>query len=601
MLQPKSLQNKFAIYMLLPVTLLLIGMGVAGYLYSRDKLLAQWREAAILSLQQSAHQIDMRLNSIKEWIRIFHKTGKSTHRHLIHAWVVEQIRELDGVEEVVLDWRNDNPGQAVGKTPQHMNMKLDEYREMMEFQGTHITTVTAPIFNTDGNNKEVSLISDLKDDRDRTIGQLKVRIDFEYLIKNIVESGWWQGHKAFLVDNMGVILAGTGSAQRRSLGVNEDSLERRALIGIMTMTYGTFIEKGFFPSEVSGFYKLQEAPWNLVMIAPGEKVLSSLIQFRRYYLVIGGAFVLLILLLIRSVTGQTVTSINEISQAAGRVARGDFKQPLTVRTKDEMGELTSSFNMMMAGLEERSQLVAAMDLAKEVQQNLLPQKTVRIGNLDIAGKSIYCDETGGDYFDFLHFPEFGRDRVAVAVGDVVGHGIAAALLMTTARALIRCRVIQPGSISIMMKDINRLLSMDTADSGDFMTLFFLVIDQSEGELHWVRAGHDPAIVYDSNTDSFTELNGKGTALGVDATQTFQAYTHSGWRQGQIVLIGTDGIWEATNAGGEHFGKEEVKQLICRHKEKTSEEIIRVITNRLKEFRGNADQEDDITLAMIKYA
>ena len=72
-----------------------------------------------------------------------------------------------------------------------------------------------------------------------------------------------------------------------------------------------------------------------------------------------------------------------------------------------------------------------MDLAMEVQQNLLPQKPLQIDKLDIVGKSIYCDETGGDYFDFFQFPALGRRRVGIAVGDVVGHGVSAALLMTT--------------------------------------------------------------------------------------------------------------------------------------------------------------------------
>ena len=246
------------------------------------------------------------------------------------------------------------------------------------------------------------------------------------------------------------------------------------------------------------------------------------------------------------------------------------------------------------------EIIAALNLAQEVQQSLLPQRPPRLESIDVAGRSLYCDETGGDYFDFLKFDELGNGRIGVIVGDVVGHGIAAALLMTTARALLRCRASQPGGLSQIVNDVNRILCLDTSESGSFMTLFFMLIDPDKRELQWVRAGHDPAIVYKSSTDSFDELKGKGTAIGIDDQWSFQDY-HSNWESGQIMLIGTDGIWETVNNSNEKFGKERVMEIIRKKKKSSAQQILQAITDQLATYRQNTPPQDDITLVVIKFA
>jgi sigma-B regulation protein RsbU (phosphoserine phosphatase) len=368
---------------------------------------------------------------------------------------------------------------------------------------------------------------------------------------------------------------------------------------MLNMPFGTILGQGHPPSEVSGFYKLDEAPWTLVMIAPGEEILSPIIRFRLYYFISGAIFIVLVLVLIRLVLGRTVAAIKNVSRAADKVARGDYAKLLPVKTLDEVGELTRSFNTMVGQLEERIRMKEALDLAMEVQQNLLPQQALKLGGLDIVGRSIYCDETGGDYYDFLTFSQNGQKKIGVAVGDVVGHGISAALLMTTVRALLRCRISQPGSLSQMVDDVNRLLCQDTSQSGSFMSLFFMQIDTAGEEIQWVRAGHDPAIIYEPATDSFDELRGEGIVLGVDAQWLYQDNRHTGLNVGQIILTGTDGIWETDNPAGEKFGKDRLRQTIRQHHRGSAEEILQAITDALAAFRQTASQDDDITLVVIK--
>jgi sigma-B regulation protein RsbU (phosphoserine phosphatase) len=608
MLRLGSLQQRLSLFMFLPVALLLIAMGFVGFIYARDSLVNQWREAAILKLQRAAHQVDMRLSHTKAWIGMFHKTAGETYPDLIHLWVVEQLEGIEGIERVNLIWNDHTHDQGL-QSGSYSSMGLlrreaqglnDSSRmQMRHFHSARITEITPPRYDASAERETVSLLSNLNDESGQTIGRLEVLLNFDYLIENIAASGWWQSHKAFLVDNTGKILISTADETRRKLGDNNDPLEQNTLAALLNMPFGTILGQGHPPSEVIGFYKLHEAPWTLVMIAPGEEILAPIIRFRLYYTISGAIFILVVLFLIRSVMGRTVTAIKDVSKAADKVARGDYGELLPVKTQDEVGELTRSFNSMVCQLKERIQMKEALDLAMEVQQNLLPQQTLKLGNLDIAGRSIYCDETGGDYYDFLTFSRRGQKRMGVAVGDVVGHGISAALLMTTVRALLRSRISQPGSLSEIIDDVNRLLCKDTSQSGSFMSLFFMMIDTVAKEIQWVRAGHDPAIIYEPATDSFDELGGEGIVLGVDAQWSYQDNRHSGLNGGQIILIGTDGIWETENPAAQKFGKDRLRQTIRQHRNGSAEEILQAITDALAAFRQTASQDDDITLVAIK--
>ena len=150
-----------------------------------------------------------------------------------------------------------------------------------------------------------------------------------------------------------------------------------------------------------------------------------------------------------------------------------------------------------------------------------------------------------------------------------------------------------------MAAVNRLLCMDTFESCDFMTLFLMIIDSNKRELRWVRAGHDPAMVYDPSSGSVHELNGRGSVLGIDVDWKFQECKKSGWSEGQIIVIGTDGIWETENLHSENFGKFRLRQIIRQYSQFSAQEILNAITNALEAFRGTAPQNDDVTLVVAR--
>jgi len=296
---------------------------------------------------------------------------------------------------------------------------------------------------------------------------------------------------------------------------------------------------------------------------------------------------------------SVISPLLALHRGADRVASGDFGTNVKPRGSNEISALMTSFNNMVDGLRQRDEIQRALEVAKEVQQNLLPHAPPVIAGLDIAGRSVYCDETGGDYFDFIEFERYGGKRIDLVIGDVSGHGVSASLLMATARAFLRQRAALPGTTAEIISDVNRQLSKDVADTGSFMTMFYLEIDISGKNLEWVRAGHDPAIFYDPASDSFSELKGSGIALGVDGDFAFAENRRDGLREGQLILLGTDGIWEARNQDGEMFGKDALYAAIRENARLDAAAVLGKILDALNDFQGGAAVEDDITLIVVK--
>ncbi len=296
---------------------------------------------------------------------------------------------------------------------------------------------------------------------------------------------------------------------------------------------------------------------------------------------------------------RIISPVLSIGDGARRVANGDLSTSLEPRGSSEISSLMRSFNEMVDGLRHREQMRKSLAVAKEVQQSLLPRRIPEIAGLDIAGTSIYCDETGGDYFDYILPDKDSREKITVVVGDVSGHGISSALLMATTRALLRQRIALPGSAAEIISDINVQFSHDVADSGSFMSMFYLSIDTKQKTLDWIRAGHDPAIRLDPQSGVIDELTGPGVALGVDREFEYKANDPVPFMNEQIILLGTDGIWEARNSRGEMFGKEPLHDILRNNCKNDADTILTAITSALDDFQQGSSAEDDVTLVVVK--
>jgi sigma-B regulation protein RsbU (phosphoserine phosphatase) len=291
--------------------------------------------------------------------------------------------------------------------------------------------------------------------------------------------------------------------------------------------------------------------------------------------------------------------LRDIIRILQEVRGGNYDGRVQVTSNDEIGYTGDVINQMTAGLKERERLRLSMLLAREVQQNLLPARPPVVSGLDLAAVSHYCDETGGDYYDFLALADDRGFRTGVVVGDVSGHGVSSALLMASARASLRQRVSLPGRLDAIVADVNCQLYRDVAASGQFMTLFALFFDPDHGRIEWVRAGHDPAMLYDPLNDRFDTLGGPGLPLGVDDAARYPIQQRTGLANGTIVLLGTDGIWETFNTRGEMFGKDRLDPIIRAHAGSAADVIRDHIMDALLTFREGAALEDDVTLVIAK--
>lgn len=280
------------------------------------------------------------------------------------------------------------------------------------------------------------------------------------------------------------------------------------------------------------------------------------------------------------------------------VAKDGRRVPILVHgntLRDDRGNVIGN----MAFVTDMTEHKKALELAGEVQKSLLPQKKPIVKGLDIVGKNVSCDEIGGDYFDFIWRSDSKKGPFSIVVGDISGHGVDSALLMTTARAFLRMRASQPGTISEIITAMNSHLSRDILETGRFMTLFYMTIDPEKSRIYWVRAGHDPAIIYDPASDEFEELRGSGVALGVSEAFDYEENYRSGLTNGQIIAIGTDGIWEAANGEGEMFGKARFRNIIRENANAAAGDILNAVYRELNQYTRGQRSEDDITLVIIK--
>ncbi|MDX2500937.1 MAG: SpoIIE family protein phosphatase [Deltaproteobacteria bacterium] len=240
----------------------------------------------------------------------------------------------------------------------------------------------------------------------------------------------------------------------------------------------------------------------------------------------------------------------------------------------------------------------SLEQASLIQQTLMPKSVPDVEGYDIAGQSIWCDETSGDYYDFIQPADWKQEKIGIVVADVIGHGISAALLMTTVRASLRERILSPGNGPAIVSHVNNSLVKDIEELNLFVTMFYSEIDLNQKCFRWVHAGHESAILYDTTRKSFEMLGGNGVALGIENDWDYEE-SEIGIASGQIILIGTDGIKEACNSHGEYFGNERLMTIVRDHAAETAKDLIKEIFGALNRFRYPAERKDDETLVVIK--
>jgi sigma-B regulation protein RsbU (phosphoserine phosphatase) len=240
-------------------------------------------------------------------------------------------------------------------------------------------------------------------------------------------------------------------------------------------------------------------------------------------------------------------------------------------------------------------LEQALNIARSIQLNFLPAAPPDTGWLDLWGRSDSCDETGGDYYDFIPLED---GSLGVVIADVTGHGVGPALLMATVRASLRALVSHEPSLEKLIFRLNNLVREDV-DGGRFITLFLARFDAGERRFSHVGAGHTPPILFRVKDGSTHQIASRGPPLGVLKDTEFRAGTTLPLEKGDVLLFTTDGIMEAADAGDEQFGMERLRSVLSEHAGEEARVIVEAVCLAVETFTGHRPLRDDTTLVAVK--
>ncbi|MGE5199291.1 MAG: PP2C family protein-serine/threonine phosphatase [Rhodospirillaceae bacterium] len=266
-----------------------------------------------------------------------------------------------------------------------------------------------------------------------------------------------------------------------------------------------------------------------------------------------------------------------------------------VRTAAQQAAVALDYTRLIGRVAEQEALKRELDIAREVQAGLLPQRRPAVRGLDYDGSCRMAREVGGDYFDFL---DLGSGRLGLALGDIAGKGVSAALLMASLQALLRSQAKQladePASL---VRHINGALA-ESMDPSKFATFFYAVYDPAARALSYVNAGHNPPFLLRAGTSVVSRLRPTGMALGFDRDADYAEGTEV-LAPGDLLLAFSDGLTEALNEAGEEFGEARAAGLLVGNRHLGASDLLRVVSAELEGFCGRAPQHDDVTIVVAR--
>jgi sigma-B regulation protein RsbU (phosphoserine phosphatase) len=300
--------------------------------------------------------------------------------------------------------------------------------------------------------------------------------------------------------------------------------------------------------------------------------------------------------LTRTITG----AVHELYEGTLHVREGDFAHRIHLKGKDQLAALGDSFNSMTANIErllkvakENERLQAELEIARAVQNQLFPRAIPELKTLLLEAACSPARMVSGDYYDYQRLE---GSKLALAIGDVAGKGISAALLMATVQSALRTQLRHPPvSPAPLVSQLNQFLYAHTAPE-KYATFFLCIYDDASGELNYTNAGHLPPILIRGGEATPLDVNGM-----VVGAFPIAPYTESRLRlePGDLLLFYTDGITEPENAYGEQFGEERLIEILKRTHHRSPAEILQTVLESVREWSGDGEQQDDLTLLLAK--
>ena len=339
----------------------------------------------------------------------------------------------------------------------------------------------------------------------------------------------------------------------------------------------------------------------------GEGLLLALFIIGGLFLIIEVVALVTGLALAKSITG----SVHALFTGTERVRAGDFVHRIAVRTQDQLGELSTSFNSMTASIEdllrqaaEKKRLEEELRIAREIQMSLLPQGPLVVPGLSVTALCVPAREVGGDYYDFFRL---GERRLGVLIADVAGKGTSAALYMAELKGLMLSLTRMHTSPRELMLAADRIIAANL-DARSFITMTYAIVDLDARTMTYARAGHTPLMFLRGSTSKVDRrvdvLAPDGLVLGlnIDNGEMFERLLEERTihlRSGDLALFFTDGITEAMNEADEYFGEGRLGQLVESNAHLSSDGLREKVLKEIEAFVGAAPQHDDMTMILLK--
>lgn len=235
-----------------------------------------------------------------------------------------------------------------------------------------------------------------------------------------------------------------------------------------------------------------------------------------------------------------------------------------------------------------------LDIARTIQQQILPKKPPQVAGFDVAGWNLPADETGGDYFDFF---EQADGSVAISIADATGHGIGAALVTAECRALLRASLNGSNDLAQAIAQVNNLLCSDLP-ADRFVTAFVSLLRPNVDQIPYLAAGHGPALVIRDNGD-VEQYDSTGVPLGIMADFPFGVAEPIQLHRGDSLIIVTDGMFEGRDTHDQEYGIDRLCETLCRYRHLPASQIIEKTYEALLGFAQGQPQNDDLTAVVVK--
>lgn len=337
---------------------------------------------------------------------------------------------------------------------------------------------------------------------------------------------------------------------------------------------------------------------------------STMLQKFVYALMAGIAVFFLIIELISFIFGfllaKSITaSVHNLAEGTERIKNGDLTYRIRLGAKDQLGDLANQFNSMTESIQnllvvraEKERMAEALQIARQMQQNLLPKSFEEPCGMEISAMNLPAEEVCGDYYDILRQDDH---QTGIIIADVSGKGPSAALYMAEVKGVMLSMSQHAEAPRSILVEANRILA-PTLDSRNFITMTCAMIHDQKRVMKLSRAGHNPILHYCASSGRIEVVQPRGIGLGMGKNGAFESALEEVERDlcpGDILVFYTDGLTEAMNEQNSLYGMDRLSQIVLKKQSSNAEMIKSAILQDLQQFLNGKPPQDDVTLVLLK--